>query len=338
MKILRYSFFILFLLLAFGCYEKVDFDIKKERYLIVDALITSKSTNKMSVNLLDEESSTYTPVESASVFIEDNNGTTYDFLHTMNGEYILNASLDVNNSYRLFINWEGDEYQSSFQEFGKTLAQIESVEIKASREFYFGSSGNEEVLDLMNLFVRLDSRNSFYSIFDYEGIYKVESTPIESNGPRPNVCWFRDQVPDFLNVQGGVLPNEEFLLFEDVPSSKYRSYNLFVKQYAISNEAFAYWSELQKIRSEKGDLFSPPPSIVNGNIRAINEESVDVLGNFTLALFDSVRFEFGEGEIPLILKDECLPVTDTLPAVCFDCSLRSDTITVNEEPPFWLNP
>ena len=55
-------------------------------------------------------------------------------------------------------------------------------------------------------------------------------------------------------------------------------YNLQLKASLISPEAYRYWQNLDKISTPSGDLFTPIPSSMRGNIHKVGDPSVLVLG------------------------------------------------------------
>lgn len=331
-------FFCLSLIINSGCYEKIDFEIDSKTFVVVDALFKpNTSSNKLTLSLLEEGQSVFVPITTASVFIENTKGESYNLIHREGGEYSLNTPLSPDEEYKLIFEWDDVFYSSDFESFGSGFTELKELEFEASEAVFYNVNGNKEVNEVLDIYLTLSSDALNYTLFEYDGVYKIESIKTEAN-PYANICWFKDNGVDFLKT-AAVNGKQKIRFLRTLPTSKYRFYNLFIKSYSISESAYRYWRELEDLRNESGGIFSAPPSIVRGNINAIEgRNSVEVLGYFTLGSLDSVRFEFNEDNLPVTLKDDCLPVSDSLPDVCFDCALRSDTISVNNPPQLWLNP
>lgn len=57
-------------------------------------------------------------------------------------------------------------------------------------------------------------------------------------------------------------------------------YGIIVQQYALSEEAFNYWSRLQRTTESLGTLFDPQPYELQGNIMGVSSQEDVVLGYF----------------------------------------------------------
>lgn len=104
------------------------------------------------------------------------------------------------------------------------------------------------------------------------------------NGPRFNGA----RLDNFKVNQKRLLPdNFEF---------RGRHYFL-VNQQSITEGAFDYWDNLNRVTNQTGSIFDAPPAGVPGNIYNVNDPSETVLGYFELTNTDSLRTYITEGEI-----------------------------------------
>lgn len=55
-------------------------------------------------------------------------------------------------------------------------------------------------------------------------------------------------------------------------------YHIIVYLEALNEEAYKYWQNIEQNSQGQGDLFSPTPSQMKGNIRCLSDPSVDVVG------------------------------------------------------------
>jgi len=69
----------------------------------------------------------------------------------------------------------------------------------------------------------------------------------------------------------------------------YVKYSILVKQYALSQDAFEYWTSLAKTTQGTGGLFDPQPSQVTGNVKNVADVHELVFGYFSVLTEESKR-------------------------------------------------
>ncbi len=68
---------------------------------------------------------------------------------------------------------------------------------------------------------------------------------------------------------------------QDIPTGSEKlsvAYSDLIRQYAISKEAFNFWTNLKKNTEQLGSLFDLQPFTELGNIQCINNPSVKCIG------------------------------------------------------------
>jgi hypothetical protein len=66
-------------------------------------------------------------------------------------------------------------------------------------------------------------------------------------------------------------------------------YSIFLKQYAITKEAYEYWENLKKNTELMGSIFDPQPSQLTGNIHCVTNPNEPVLGWLTASTVQEQR-------------------------------------------------
>lgn len=66
-------------------------------------------------------------------------------------------------------------------------------------------------------------------------------------------------------------------------------YSILVRQFAIDEREYTYWSELERVSETLGTLFDPQPYELRGNIRNINNQEELVLGFFSASTVSEAR-------------------------------------------------
>jgi hypothetical protein len=67
-------------------------------------------------------------------------------------------------------------------------------------------------------------------------------------------------------------------------------YSILIKQFALSDEAFLYWNQLQTLSQESGGLYDTQPYELKGNIRCMDDEDETVIGFFSASTVKTKRF------------------------------------------------
>jgi len=93
------------------------------------------------------------------------------------------------------------------------------------------------------------------------------------------------------------------LLFVDAQSGKvYWDYSLRVKQYALSEEEFAYLEAMKANTETTGSLFDPIPTEIRGNIMDLNDPERPVIGYFGASTVSEQRIFLHPNEWPTTVR------------------------------------
>lgn len=75
-------------------------------------------------------------------------------------------------------------------------------------------------------------------------------------------------------------------------------YSILVKQFAIDEREFNFWTELRKNTESIGTIFDPQPSQIAGNIHAVNPSAQKVFGYFSVGSSTEKRKFISYEELP----------------------------------------
>ncbi|HMP99546.1 MAG TPA: DUF4249 family protein, partial [Cyclobacteriaceae bacterium] len=209
-------------------------------------------------------------------------------------------------------------------------------------------------------------RNVYYK-FDWEGTYNMVS-PFQNlwdNCPAAELpddyeidfslefCYITEQSPQSINIlstegfigdvfRGHKLasldPNKRFLF----------TYSMQAKQYSLSRRAYNYLKSINDQASNVGGLFDPPPAMIPGNIRVLNDEDAKAFGFFFVSSVNRFRDFFDASIVPVPLTHyetcDCYPAVpacltgdepDPVMPYCCDCRFLPNSTTVR--PDYWIN-
>lgn len=263
-----------------------------ENILVVEGLITegeSTITLSKSTRLTNIPPGAVVYVNDARVYVECDDGTQIqaDQINaepgTPDGKYMLRIdNLHFERKYRLKIQLEEKginasnqkvEYCSEYMYPNKT-PEIDSV--------FFSKAGYRQPV-IIHVATRSKDENLLYFRWSFTEEWEIHST-LSSFDPYiyPYYCWGKTKSQDLLigsaqQTDAGRLTDR---ITEVLPaSSKLRIlYRIRVTQYALSKRAYEYFSNIKKNVQQTGDLFTPIPSELRGNITCTTYPERPVIG------------------------------------------------------------
>jgi hypothetical protein len=200
----------------------------------------------------------------------------------------------------------------------------------------------------------------------YNGVLHREVPPDYSR----NICWRTAPVNNVFTLTTKNLAQNRYdffpLHFVDNKSSArlVYGYSLLLRQYAMSEAAFAYWEQLRINSAGQGGLYEKQPIVIRGNIHNLTNPDQEILGFFSASGVKSKRIFIKQVDnLPSEYDPGCSPAGEEprrtglkgipssffpaylyatsngfslilLDNYCYDClTLGGDTI----KPAFWPN-
>ena len=111
-------------------------------------------------------------------------------------------------------------------------------------------------------------------------------------------CWLFRSIPeiytmDLKNVAGNSYKKFPLNFVSGSTRKLLEGYSILVRQYAHSEDAFWYWSELAKNVQSKGGLFDTQPALTPSNICNVGDENEPVIGYFSISGISEKRIFVG---------------------------------------------
>lgn len=342
------TFKILPFLFLLGCITPLDIQNDSfEKVLVVEGRVTTDVGPHI---IRITESAKYgsvfqgviEPVETATVFIRDNQGDVTTLRHTEGGKYETPAGFRgvVGFSYILTIEYNGTTYNSSQEQLTK-VNEIDSVYTVYSQYPFLNENDILNYNTGVDLYARYkkDPAASNYMYWDYEGIYYLRTFPelftiTTRRGPvaSPKDCCaecFRSESNSELIISSFPLGREnvdaKLFFLQDNGYRFLNKYVMVLKRYSLSREAFQFYELIQQQLEIDGDVFDPPPVTIRGNIYNTEDAEEVVVGYFVVSdvASDTISIETAD-------LDDIQP----LPTFKDDCRVLSNTTTT--VPDLWL--
>lgn len=304
-------------LFIFGCEDIYDPGIESvEPLLVVEArIIYGNIYNEVRLYKtirFNDPANHFPPASEALVTLTDDRNSVIILPEGLDGRYRLMQNLDPRRRYRLKIVYDGETYESEY-EFIPELPSIDSVYVVPATKLI--ETGNDE--SARNLRKALGSQlyidikgtgsESHFRFtgrkivqYNYTAADPVLRPPMEGT----MFAWTTLYPSDMFNIAGP----PEYSVSNDIIKFPLefmeRSYTPFIpdtptifmgwiyicQQYALSENAFNFYQDLNSQLSAGGKLFDPLYTQARGNIRCTSDPDKIILGNFEISTVREHRF------------------------------------------------
>jgi hypothetical protein len=388
----RIIYFLLLLLTGAGCIQKFvpSLNASPTGYLVVEGIINSGGgpatvtlTRTTNINV-----STKVAESGAMVQVEGNDNSIFPFTGQVNGVYGI-AQLSLNNAmqYRLRIKTKsGEVYLSDFVPV-ETSPAIDSLnwQLTAGGVQLYASTHdpqNNTHFFKWDYVETWEYHSPFPKQLNYDTTYiPPTSTPFISVTYLPGgtdssvyTCWQSDQSSEILLASTLAERSDIIDSFPItfIPQSSIKlttEYSILVNQYSLTADSYNFLQLLKSNTEETGSIFSPQPSLLQGNIHCLTNPGETVVGFVGFSSVQSERIFIFNSQLPFLwsqytsgcIEDSIyiqdpyyryypqeqiegavlqglLPTTSinpnrffAAPAICVDCTLSGS----NQKPTFW---
>lgn len=305
----QFSFLVVIALLPAGCVE--PFDIKTETFtsaLVIEAVVTDELKNQ-EISLsrtyrLEEDGPS--PESGARVAVTDDEGNEYIFEEKAPGKYVSLAPFkaEVGKSYLLDITTVENRTYSSDPVNLPEKAEITGL--VAERTTYRGEDGMAMLVNVEGA----GSSSGFYR-YTYEETYKIISPytyPLDlkyvdgrlievPKTKEETICYNTILSEEIILATTRAQSDNDIKEFmvrfinSENPVLKQR-YSILVKQFSISEEAYAYYETLKDFSGSENLFSQNQPGFINGNVFSVSNPEEKVIGFFSVAAVEQERIFF----------------------------------------------
>lgn len=279
-----------------------------KRYLVIEGIINGNDSTfiRLSRTKKVDTSRTIFAEANAQVTIENNANASFPLTEIRNGTYAIGPlNLDASHQYRLRVKTsDGKEYLSDFVPL-KNAPAIDSV------GFIAQSSGVRIYVNTHD-----DSKSTRYYRWDFTEAWQFHSKYISgyfSNGvdsikPRPvdqqvYTCFATDSSSNVTIATTNKLTNDVVSQapITIIPSSSEKietKYTILVKQYALTSDAYEFWSVLQRNTENLGSIFDVLPSETQSNFHCLSNPNELVVGYLSAGNVSTKRIFITASQLP----------------------------------------
>jgi len=277
--------------LAASCVYPFDPEInaEAERNLVVDGSIIIGGTSTINLSYVSSLKATGESLmrPGGRAWIEDSGGKVYSSGTSVVSDkiYINTESLKPGQQYRAVIEVDGDKYTSDWVESDSApeingisftcddnLVHVwADVKVPESRSGYVGFSYEECWEFHTDYYPEYDINPESMVIsplmfpWPYYWCYKYDKS-------KQNVLW------DYSSLEINDSYNFHIRSFPRTDSRNHKRYSILIRAFAMSKDAYLFIKNTQEMSQLGGDLFTPEPGMLEGNVHCENDPLKQAFG------------------------------------------------------------
>lgn len=259
-----------------------------EGYLDTEGL---ESDLKISRTVPINATSVLNPESGAIVTVSSGNGEVYSMTETAPGVYAFAQDLPENADYRLeIVLLGGERFESSLIRPIITPEILEAGFVKDEEgvEVFVNTQGNENADDFLWTFEETwVSRPRIRTTYIYDAL--INDVRFRTEAEQIALCYKSEVNPDILLETSSRFQDQVIFrkTITEIPTGDERiqeRYSILISQKALDAEAVQFWETLKRNTEDIGSIFSPLPSQISGNIQAVDDSGIAVLGQISMGV------------------------------------------------------
>jgi hypothetical protein len=276
-------------------------------YLVVEGVINSGSDStiiRLSKTVKLSSATAINPVTGAAVAVQSDQGAAYPLTETTHGNYV-SPSLNLNSShnYRLSIKTSDEQYYSDYVPVLNS-PPIDSLSFKIIDTGLTIYSATHDPSNTIKYY-RWDFQETWIAHSSVSSGFVSNGDTVLTRTASQQVftCWRTDTSSVIVLGSSAKLAND-VIVNNPVTSLGYSSpkianeYSIQVRQYALTPDAYTFWTNLKKNTEQLGSIFDAQPSQINGNIHSANDPSEPVIGYISVGSTASKRVFIAPSQLP----------------------------------------
>jgi len=293
---MRYLILCLLGGLLASCVDRITFDVENTENILVVNGVISNQPGPQQIRLFYSTSygsQVFEPVRKASVHLSNNRNQSEQLREVEPGIYEWSGEVvrgEVGDTYELDIRLPDGRHLRSRQETMPPVPTIDSLYFDVKLVQFSNDFGNVLEKKLFQVWVQTtinDAEVPNFIRWDVEHVYSFEEPflwylPLRT----PKTCYiYKELDPQIIRLLDGQAFSANTTISQQVAEntldfsfSWLQSYRVF--QYSLTKEAYDYWTDLNKISNQVGNIFDAPPAPVRGNMYYVDDPEELVLGYF----------------------------------------------------------
>ena len=280
-------------------------------YLVVEGVINTGADStviKLSRTVQLAAKTTVNAELHAKVIVVSSTNVVYPLTETGRGYYgSAGLNLSAANTYSLkIIAANGKVYQSDFLQV-KNSPPIDSVNYVVEPKAVRINVNTHDPLK-QTTYYRWDFTETYMIHARYQSEDKLITTPVDTVVPRTAqdqvyTCWATDTASTILLGSTARLSKDlvSQMPLTEIPFTSEKiadRYSILVRQYALTPDAYLYWTQLKTNTEQLGSIFDALPSELPGNIHCVSNPLEPVIGYIGVGAVSQVRIYVDSRNLP----------------------------------------
>jgi hypothetical protein len=310
-----------------GCVDAIPFPTKAEQgYIVVEGGFNNLSDTQF-VRLYRTKGYDARPdfITKSNVSVNGSDGTTFYYDEISPGTYatLFKEKGRPGISYYVEISLPFGETYRSEPEIMPEPIKPDSISFSAYDKVELSSSGIKTYEKMLKIEINTPIKNKNLDAFFHwnveDGFEFTEVNYAPLQNPPPRTCYYtrrvtpqeRVAIASSKNLQ---LSNVNALSLNETSLEQfelqYKQVHVWhVSQNVITEKAYNYWKQIDRVSFQVGSLFDVTPAYVSGNIYNVKNKDEKVLGYFEVAATEKISRRLSIGEInrdyyDILIKDE----------------------------------
>ena len=302
-------------IIAAGCKKPFNPPVisTSNSYLVVEGVINSGSDStfiKLSRTVKLTDKTATNPELNATVAVEGDQNTSYPLTAIGNGFYA-SAGLNLNSTHKYRLNIKtsnGKQYLSDYVDVVNS-PPIDSVSYDTQGNLYGPGLNiyvNTHDANNKTRYFRWDYQETWQFISAFESVFKSNGdTVLARDMVNDNIyqCWRSDTSSNIVlgssaKLAQNVITKEPVTFVVSTDEKLSQEYSILVRQYALTSDAYNFYTNLKKNTEQLGSIFDAQPSELSGNIHAVSNPSEPVIGYVSVGSTASQRIFILQRTLP----------------------------------------
>ena len=351
-KLLYIAIFILGIVACEEVYRPQLDDV--DNLLVVEAILISEE-EQHTIYLYEttgfyDESSTYPTVSGASVYLVDEDENRFSFEETESGTYQTTHVLNEAEQYSLYIELDGEVYESTVQivpekpaldtVYGEYTSVVTTDGTANSTDDIITTYGFQLYADMA--YNGSLNHYRFYGrkIIQYYDYYDSLAPMADEPETWPIYGWKSYYPEGSFNIAGPPkyssvknitrhsleFFNQDYYKFI-ADTQSFAGWIYIIYQYGINEDTYNYYEDLNNQLEAEGKIFDPVYVQAEGNISCTSDPEINVLGNFEISSFTEKRYflDYSRNNNSI----------DTIKSIPYFYDIPSHGYIKNDMPDFW---
>jgi hypothetical protein len=299
---------LLIIIILFGCRKPYNPPVTTSptSYLIVEGFISTNDSTKIKLSRTVNLSSTITtnPVTGSSVVVLDDAGGSYPLNEYSPGNYAANTILSNTSKYQVRITTTDNQVYLSDLVPVKITPPVDSIGFVVQNngiQIYANSHDPQN----STRYYRFDYDETWRFHAHYNSGYIAENGAISIRNDAQSIyyCFTGDKSSTI--VLGSTAKLTQDVLYQ-TPITTIASnaekletrYSILLREYAMTADAFTFWTSLKKNTEQLGSIFDAQPSQISGNIHNTGNAKEIVVGYISAGTIQSKRIFIDNSQLP----------------------------------------